>query len=125
MLFFELANTEECYFDRIVEVAHAHNLGDPGLLRNSITEMEQATTDPLTSNETALLEQGDMDAVFEYAIGMENKSLEIFKNMAEQSDQPDFREFCKEMVTEERRHASSLEREWRSLQIEMEDRPAL
>lgn len=125
MLFLELSNTEECHLQRIIEVAHAHNLGDPDELKRYIAQMERDADRSLTADESRLLEEGNMDSIFRYAIGIENDSLQLFKELATHAEHENFREFCEEMVTEESKHASQLENERRSLQLEMEDRPAL
>jgi rubrerythrin len=125
MVFLELSNFEDGHIKRIVEVARRHNLGDQDELKRFIDQMEEDAGTILSTDESALLDVGDIDAIFKFAVNMETKSKQAYVDLAAHCDNQDFRGFCKEMIAEETKHASQLEHERQSLQLEMEDRAPL
>ena len=125
MLFLELSSFEDGHVNRIIEVAHAHNLGDPDELKRFISQMEDDVESTLSVEESDLLDTGDLDAIFKFAVDIENKARQTYEDLAAQCDNKDFREFCEDMVAEETKHANQLEHERQSLQLDIEDRPPL
>ena len=125
MLFLELSSFEDGHINRIIEMAHAHNLGNQDELKQFIAQMEDDAESTLTVDETDILDTGDLDAIFRFAVDIENKARQAYEDLAAHSNDKDFQEFCEEMVAEEVKHASQLEHERQSLQLDIEDRPPL
>ncbi|MCF6283253.1 MAG: ferritin family protein [Candidatus Polarisedimenticolaceae bacterium] len=125
MVFLELSNFEDGHINRIIEVAQRHNLGDQDELKRFIDQMEEDAGTTLSADESALLEKGDLNAIFKFAVNMETKSKQAYIDLAAHCDNQDFRAFCKEMIAEETKHTAQLEHERQSLQLSMDDRPPL
>ncbi len=125
LIFIELVNFEDTHPQRLIEIAKEHNL-TPGVdLKKYLRELEDDTENTLSVEATDLLKSGDMCAVLEFAIKMENDAEATYRGLADQMDDDQAKSFCLEIANEEKGHAKMLTQGLDSLSMEEEDRPAL
>jgi rubrerythrin len=74
---------------------------------------------------SALVKNGSMKEVLEFAISMENTAKSTYEKLADEVIDPKFKQYCVDLAQEEEEHARTLTNSLDSLDMDMEERPGL
>ncbi|MBF0358233.1 MAG: ferritin family protein [Magnetococcales bacterium] len=124
MVFLELSTMED---------DHAQELVNKFKTLFSVSEFDgQAYLDELIKNDagadieqTEIINKGTPRQVLELAISMENRAQETYATLADEVVEPTFKQYCLDLAAEEVKHALLLSSALDSLDMDIEDRPAL
>jgi rubrerythrin len=125
MVFLELTEMEDQHARRLVDhfgdllSREGHDAAEQ--LRRSEAETEKT----LSVEETALIRNGDMRAVIQFAIGMEERARDTYQDLARRFERADARTFCEDLAAEEQRHYDTLSQLLIAIDMPMDERPAL
>ncbi len=125
MLFIELAGLEEDHARDFLKKAEGTELLDGFDAEAYLSELEDNMHDVAKSSHSSLLESGDLDAVLDFAIGMEAHARDTYQVMATMVENPAIKKYCQELADEEESHRKILEQARNSLDMDPGDRPAL
>jgi rubrerythrin len=71
------------------------------------------------------IKNGTPQEVLKLAISLENTAKKTYDQMADEAINPELKKYCLELSAEESQHAKELSNVLNSLDMDMEDRPAL
>jgi rubrerythrin len=125
MLFLELAGLEEDHARVFLEKAEGTELLDGFDAGAYLKELEENMHVDAKSSHGSLLESGDMEAVLDFAIGMEAHARDTYQVMATMVENPSIKKYCQVLADEEEGHRKMLEQARTSIDMAEADRPAL
>ncbi len=125
MLFIELAGLEENHARDFLQKAVGTELLDGFNAEAYLSELEENMHEDAKSSHSDLLNSGDMNAVLNFAIGMEAHARDTYQVMATIVENPSIKKYCTALANEEEEHRKLLEQARTSLSMEEDDRPAL
>jgi len=125
MLFLELSDMETDHIRHLID----NTKGTPWPKEfdpdTYVNELESSVEGKISVEATEVLENGDMKAVLELAIGMEKKAHETFVELAEKAASQEVKNCCRELSREEQKHLNSLTSLLASLDMDEDDRSSL
>ncbi len=125
MLFIELAGLEEDHAREFLEKAEGTELLDGFDANAYLDELEKDMDESAKTAHNDLFKSNDMNAVLDFAIGMEAHARDTYKVMASMVENPAIKKYCDELAIEEEEHRKMLEQAKTSLVMEEGDRPGL
>lgn len=125
MLFLELAGMEEDHIWRLISKTKSTPWPEEFNPETYVKELESSIKSIISVDETEILQNGDMKAVLELAIGMEKKAHETFVELAEKAASQEVKNCCRELSREEQKHLNSLTSLLASLDMDEDDRSSL
>jgi rubrerythrin len=125
MVFLELIEMEEAHARHLVDVFGDLLKADGVDGEAFLAELESRTHGVLGDNERKLLEDADMKPVLEFAMAMEEKARDAYKELATRMDDAKLRELCNELAQEEQEHYELLAEARIGADSPMDDRPML
>lgn len=125
MLFLELAGMEEDHIWRLISKTKSTPWPEEFNPETYVKELESSMESIISVDETEILQNGDMKAVLELAIGMEKKAHETFVELAEKAASQEVKNCCRELSREEQKHLNSLTSLLASLDMDEDDRSSL
>jgi rubrerythrin len=124
MVFIELSTMEDDHAQELVNkfkgIFSAKEFDSQAYLDELIKKDEGVDVE-----RTNLVKTGSMEEVLEFAIAMENNAKATYDKLADEVIDPTFKQYCMELAQEEVEHAKTLTNSLESLDMDMEDRPAL
>ncbi len=125
MVFLELAGMEDQHAQLLVKrfgaLLHEQGFDAADHLQRS----EARTEHTLGIEETRLITDGEMRAVVEFAIGMEIRARDTYREMAGHFPAADTRSLCENLAAEEQKHHDMLSNLRVSMDTPIDERPAL
>ncbi len=125
MVFLELSDMEDGHAHRIIERFKNTPFGQSFDADNWLEELERVSEKNMEVKVSDLIDQGDMRAILESAIKMEEKARDNYKRLSERFNDPDDIAYCADLANEEQKHVNSLIQLLRSIDMDPEDRPEL
>jgi rubrerythrin len=125
MLFLELAGMEEDHIWRLISKTKSTPWPEEFNPETYVKELESSIKSIISVDETEILQNGDMKAVLELAIGMEKEAYETFVELAEKAASQEVKNCCRELSREEQKHLNSLTSLLASLDMDEDDRSSL
>ncbi len=125
MVFLELSDMEDGHAHRIIERFKNTPFGQSFDADNWLEELERVSEKNMEVKVSDLIDQGDMRAILESAIKMEEKARDNYKRLSERFNYPDDIAYCADLANEEQKHVNSLIQLLRSIDMDPEDRPEL
>lgn len=126
MLFLELAGMEEDHIWRLISKTKSTPWPEEFNPERYVKLLESHIPQSIISaDETEILQNGDMKAVLELAIGMEKEAYETFVELAEKAASQEVKNCCRELSREEQKHLNSLTSLLASLDMDEDDRSSL
>ncbi|MBF0446799.1 MAG: ferritin family protein [Magnetococcales bacterium] len=81
--------------------------------------------DALSLDNTEVVRNGSLKEVLELAISLEHSAKDNYDQLADETIDPELKQFCINLSTEESNHARQLTNVLNSIDMDMEDRPGL
>jgi rubrerythrin len=125
MVFLELSNMEDGHARRIVERFKKTAFGSAFDADKWLYEVEREDDKILNVEISDLIAQGDMRAILESAVKMEEKARDSYRQLSERFSDPEDIAYCSDLADEEQKHVNSIMRLLNSIDMEPEDRPEL
>ena len=125
MLFLELAGMEEDHIWRLISKTKSTPWPEEFNPETYVKELESSMESIISVDETEILQNGDMKAVLELAIGMEKEAYETFVELAKKAASQEVKNCCRELSREEQKHLNSLTSLLASLDMDEDDRSSL
>ncbi len=125
MVFLELSDMEDGHAHRIIERFKNTPFGQAFDADSWLKELETTSEKNMEVKVSDLINQGDMRAILESAIKMEEEARDNYKRLSEKFSDPDDIAYCSDLANEEQKHVNSLMQLLRSIDMEPEDRPEL
>ncbi len=125
MVFLELSNMEDGHARKIVERFKETEFGRAFDADKWLAEVEREDDKILNVEIGDLFAQGDMRAILESAVKMEEKARDNYKSLSERFSDPDDIAYCSDLAAEEQSHINAIMRLLNSIDMEPEERPDL
>lgn len=125
MLFLELADMEEGHIRHLINKTKSTPWPEEFNPETYVKELESSMESIISVDETEILQNGDMKAVLELAIGMEKEAYETFVELAKKAASQEVKNCCRELSREEQKHLNSLTSLLASLDMDEDDRSSL
>ena len=125
MVFLELSNMEDGHARRIVERFKKTAFGRAFDADKWLYEVEREDDKILNVEISDLFAQGDMRAILESAVKMEEKARDNYRQLSERFSDPEDIAYCSDLADEEQKHVNSIMRLLNSIDKELDDRPEL
>lgn len=125
MLFLELGGMEDDHAAALVERLKSAPCAKDTDLPALLKQLESSPEPVLPAAEMVIIENGDPRAVLSLAIDLENRAMQTYARLAEESTDLEIKGYCLDLAKEELSHASALTKLLRSLDMDEDDRPGL
>ncbi len=125
MVFIELADMEDSHAHRIVERFKGTAFGQTFDADAWLQELERETSKILPTEANELVSSGNMQAVLDFAIKMEEEARDSYKHLAEIFTDPEDKAYCADLAQEEQEHIDAVLQLRRSLDMDEDERPDL
>lgn len=125
MLFLELAGMEEDHIRNLISKIKGTPWPQEFNPEAYVKELESSMESIISVEETEILQNGDMKAVLELAIGMEKEAYKTYLELEEKAASQEVKDYSREFSREEQKHMDSLTSLRSSLDMDEEDRSSL
>jgi rubrerythrin len=125
MVFLELADMEDGHAHRIVDRFKDTAFGKAFDADAWLQELEKESAKNLPMETNELVASGDMRAVLDFAVQLENDARDSYQHLAEIFTDPDDKAYCTDLAAEEQKHANAVQQLRHSLDMDEEERPDL
>jgi|TARA_Y100000294_G_scaffold104974_2_gene97553 rubrerythrin len=125
MLFLELSDMESDHIKHLIEKAKGVSWPEHFDPETYLKDLESSVDETLSIEETETLKNGDMKAVLELSMEIEEETQKTFQELVEKSASQEIKEHSKELAEEEKKQINSLKSLLSSLEMDEEDRSAL
>ena len=125
MVFLELTEMEDGHAKLLVDRFGPLLYAEGTEPRPFLQRLETTVVNAPDGEEYALIERGAMRPVIEFAIGMEARARDAYRTLGAQLTDPDLQALCEDLAREEQKHHDTLRTMRVSVDMEIEDRPAL
>ncbi len=125
MVFLELADMEDGHAHRITERFKDTAFGKSFDADAWLQELEVETAKILPTEASKLVASGDMRAVLDFAVKMEEDARDSYQHLADIFSDPDDKAYCADLANEEQAHVNAVLQLRRSLDMDENERPDL
>jgi rubrerythrin len=125
MVFLELADMEDGHAHRIVERFKDTPFGQAFDADAWLQELERETAKNLPMEANELVTSGDMRAVLDFAVKMEEDARDSYQHLADIFTDPDDKAYLTDLANEEQQHVNAVLQLRHSLDMDAEERPDL
>jgi rubrerythrin len=125
MVFLELTDMEDGHAHRIVERFKDTDFGKLFDADAWLQELEEETAKNLPLEANELVTSGNMRAVLDFALKMEEDARDSYQHLAEIFTDPDDKAYCTDLANEEQEHINAIMQLRQSLDMDVEERPDL
>ncbi|MES9897411.1 MAG: ferritin family protein [Sedimenticola sp.] len=125
MLFIELADMEEGHAKSVADQVKGTHFSEGFDPYAYIEELESNVETTLRKDTAEILVDGDMKAVLNMAISMEEAAYQAYEVMAAKAEDEEVRTFCEAQAEEEKGHKKMLVQLLTSLDMDEDERPDL
>tara|TARA_B100000315_G_scaffold260158_1_gene319603 strand:- start:3356 stop:3838 length:483 start_codon:yes stop_codon:yes gene_type:complete len=125
MLFLELSDMENGHIQHLINKTKSTPWPQKFNPETYVKELESSMESIISAEETEILQNGDMKAVLELAIGMEKEAYNTFVELAEKAASQEVKDYSRELSKEEEKHLNSLTSLLTSLDMDEDDRSSL
>jgi rubrerythrin len=124
MVFFELAGMEDNHAHLIVERFKDTDFGKLFDADSWLKELE-VESQKLSIEATELITTGDMRAVLDFALKMEEEARDSYQHLSEIFTDAEDKAYCADLAKEEQGHINAIMQLRQSLDMDIEERPDL
>ncbi len=124
MVFLELAGMEDNHAHHIVERFKDTAFGQAFDADGWLKELEEASA-KLSVEVTELITSGDMKAVLDFALKMEQEARDSYQHLSEIFTDAEDKAYCADLAKEEQEHINAITQLRRSLDMDPDERPDL
>ena len=125
MLFLELSDMENDHIRNLISKTKDTPWPQEFNPEIYVKELESSMESIISVEETEILQNGDMKAVLELAIGMEKEAYKTYLELEEKAASQEVKDYSRELSREEQKHLNSLNTLLTSLDMDEEDRSSL
>ncbi|MEO5345448.1 MAG: ferritin family protein [Magnetococcus sp. YQC-9] len=125
MLFLELGGMEDNHAEALVIRLKNAPCAQEMDLAAYLKQLESSPEPVLPPAEMAIIENGDARSVLRLAINLENRAMQTYARLAEESTDLEVKAYCLDLAREEVGHAAALTKLLHSLDMDEDDRPGL
>lgn len=125
MVLLDLNSMEEGHVQELMERVKGAPCAQEFDAAAYLKELEESPAANLSPEDDRILKTGDMRAVLELAIRMENHGWDTYLSFAEKAATPEIKSYLLDLAAEEEDHVNRLTQLLNSLDMDADERPGL